>query len=593
MRGRRNRVNDKSDLSHGFTRIDTDRSVSIRMNPWLRFAEMCRMIDQSSKETLLNAAVSHWMHDLAAQGIITTDDELNVVQWNHWMEENTGKRANVVIGNNLLQLFPELTERRLDRNYKWALEGQVRVLSQALHGYLLSMPVLSSEHGYTQMQQAVRISPLSNEGRVIGTLTIIEDVTERVAREAELQAQIEARSRLLSSEKLARSEAERANRLKDEFLATISHELRNPLNAIMGWAHMLRLGKLTDANTERAVETIYRNAKSQAQLVADLLDVSRIISGKLRLDVGAVDLLFVVNAAIDSIRPAADAKGIRLQTTLDPTAGPISGDADRLQQIVWNLLTNAVKFTPRGGRIQVKAQRIDSHVEIVVSDSGVGISKEFLPYVFDRFRQADATSTRIHGGLGLGLSIVRQLVDLHGGSISVESEGEGKGATFTITLPFVGVVSNLKEAEPSHPIHSDDMISFEGLPSLQGLKVLVVDDEADTRELIREVLKECGSEVITSRSVAEALEALEQHKPDILISDLGMPDEDGYSLISKIRALPSERGGHIPAAALTAYARAEDRMRVLRSGFQFHLPKPVDSAELVTVVASLAGRAYK
>jgi len=550
------------------------------------------MTESSSKETLLNAAVLHWMHDLAAQGIVTTDSELNVVEWNHWMFDHTGKRRVEIIGRNLLELFPELTQRRLDRHYKWALEGKVSVLSQALHGYLLAMPAVSGKHGFTQMQQAVRVSPLSHEGRVIGTLTIIEDVTERVAREAELQAQIEERSRLLSSEKLARNEAERANRLKDEFLATISHELRNPLNAILGWAHMMRLGKLNEANMERAVETIYRNAKSQAQLVADLLDVSRIISGKLRLDVRTVDLISIVTAAIDSIRPAADAKSIRLQTMLDPAAGPISGDADRLQQIVWNLLTNAVKFTPKGGRIQVKLQRVDSHVEIVVSDSGVGISKEFLPHVFDRFRQADASTTRIHGGLGLGLSIVHQLVDLHGGTVAVQSEGEGKGATFTITLPFVGVISQ-KEAEAVHPTESAEILSFDGLPSLEGLKVLVVDDEADTGELIGEVLRECGSEVIITRSAAEALVALEHHKPDILISDLGMPDEDGYSLIEKIRALPSERGGNIPAAALTAYARAEDRMRVLRSGFQFHLPKPVDSAELVTVVASLAGRAYK
>jgi len=550
------------------------------------------MTETSSKSTLLNAAVLHWMHDLAAQGIATTDRELNVVEWNHWMEEHTGKQAATVIGKNLLELFPELRERRLDRHYKWALEGQVRVLSQALHGYLITMPAVSTAEGYAQMQQAVRISPLTHGDEVIGTLTVIEDVTERVAREAELQAQVEARSRLLASEKLARGEAERANRLKDEFLATISHELRNPLNAIMGWAHMLRRGKLTTANAERAVETIYRNAKSQAQLIADLLDVSRIISGKLRLDVRQVDLIAIISAAIDSIRPAADAKSIRLQTMLDPAAGPISGDADRLQQIVWNLLSNAVKFTPKGGRIQVRLQRIDSHVEIVVSDSGVGISKEFLPYVFDRFRQADASTTRIHGGLGLGLSIVHQLVDLHGGVVSVQSEGEEKGATFTISLPFVGVVSNQTDADAGQRAE-DEIISTEGLPSLEGLKVLVVDDEPDTRELIREVLQECGSEVITSHSVAEALEALEAHQPDILISDLGMPDEDGYSLISKIRALPAEQGGQIPAAALTAYARAEDRLRVLRSGFQFHLPKPVDSAELVTVVASLAGRVFK
>ena len=551
------------------------------------------MTETAEKEALLSAAVRHWMHELAAQGIFTTDSELNVVEWNHWMEKHTGKGAGDVLGKNLLALFPELAERRLDRHYKWALEGQVRVLSQALHSYLIAMTAVSGKHSYEQMQQAVRISPLSRDGAVIGTLTIIEDVTERVAREAELQDQIEERSRLLSSEKLARNDAERANRLKDEFLATISHELRNPLNAILGWAHMLRMGKLNPPTAERAIETIYRNAKSQTQLVADLLDVSRIISGKLRLDLRTVDLIQIVKAAMDSIRPAADAKGISLKTLLDPEAGPISGDADRLQQIVWNLLSNAVKFTPKGGRIQVKAHRVDSHVEIEVTDSGVGISKEFLPYVFDRFRQADASTTRIHGGLGLGLSIVHQLVDLHGGSASVRSEGEGKGATFTITLPFAGVVSSEKEPEAVVKAPPEEPLSLEGLPSLEGLKVLVVDDEADTRELIREVLKECGSEVILSRSAAEAFEALQQYHPDILISDLGMPDEDGYSLISKIRALPSERGGEIPAAALTAYARAEDRMRVLRSGFQFHLPKPVDSAELVTVVASLAGRAHK
>ncbi len=445
-----------------------------------------------------------------------------------------------------------------------------------------------------QMQQAVRISPLSHEGRVIGTLTIVEDVTERVAREAELQAQIEDRSRLLSNEKLARNEAERANRLKDEFLATISHELRNPLNAILGWAHMMRLGKLTPANVERAVETIYRNAKSQSQLVADLLDVSRIISGKLRLDVRTVDLISIVNAAIDSIRPAADAKNIRLQTMLDPAAGPISGDADRLQQIVWNLLTNAVKFTPKGGRIQVKVQRIDSHVEIVVSDSGVGINKDFLPYVFDRFRQADASTTRIHGGLGLGFrSFINWWIFMAALLSCKQRRGRKRRDLYRSICRSLAwsVVRRMLSRPNRRPAMRS--LSLDGLPSLEGLKILVVDDEADTRELIREVLKECGSEVITSGSAAEALAALDQHKPDILVSDLGMPDEDGYSLIAKIRALPAEQGGQIPAAALTAYARAEDRMRVLRSGFQFHLPKPVDSAELVTVVASLAGRAYK
>ena len=425
------------------------------------------------------------------------------------------------------------------------------------------------------------------------TLTIIEDVTERVAREAALETQLQSRSELLASEHQARTEAERANHLKDEFLATISHELRNPLNAILGWSNMLRSGKLTEANIVRAVETIHRNAKAQSQLIADLLDVSRIISGKLRLDVRMIDLNPVVNAAIDSVRPAADAKGIQLQTMLDSTAGPISGDGDRLQQIVWNPLSNAIKFTPKGGRIQVKVERIESHVEISVRDSGAGISKEFLPFVFDRFRQADASTTRVNGGLGLGLSIVRQLVELHGGTARVSSEGENKGATFIIILPFLSVISDHDEIDAVYPNDSDEAFSFEGMPSLAGLRILVVDDEQDTRELIREVLLECGSEVITAHSVAEALVALKTHHPSILISDLGMPDEDGYSLISKVRALPPDQGGLIPAAALTAYARAEDRMKVLRAGFQFHLPKPVDSAELVTVVANLAGRSVK
>jgi PAS domain S-box-containing protein len=543
-----------------------------------------------TKETLLNAAVLRWMHDLAAQGILTTDAELNVIGWNHWLEDNTERRAADVVGRNLLELYPELVERRLDRHYKLALEGQVSLLSQRLHGYLLAMPTISGRRAYAQMQQSVRISPLTHEGQVVGTLTIIDDVTERVAREAELQAQLEARTQLLASEKSAREAAEEANRLKDEFLATISHELRTPLTAIIGWSNMLRAGKLDGAAATRAVDIIYRNAQAQNQLTADLLDVSRIISGKLRLDVRRIDLPLVVEAALDAVRPAAEAKGVRLQSMIDPQAGPISGDADRLQQIIWNLLTNAVKFTPKGGGVQIKLERVDSHVEITVSDTGVGISQEFLPYVFDRFRQADAATTRLHGGLGLGLSIVRQLTELHGGTARVESEGEGKGATFVISLPFIAVRGEQGESEHVHPTSNDRHLLMNCLPELDGLRVLVVDDEQDTRDLLSALLKECGSEVTTASSAAEALEAVERVRPDVVVSDIGMPGEDGYALIAKIRALPAERGGQTPAAALTAYARVEDRLRVLRSGFQIHLPKPVEPAELVTVVANLAGR---
>jgi PAS domain S-box-containing protein len=548
---------------------------------------------RTNKETLLNAAVLRWMHDLTAQGVLMTDDELNILGWNQWLEEHAGRSAADVTGRNLLELYPELVERRLDRHYKWALEGQVRVLSQRLHGYLIAMPASLGENAFPQMQQSVRISPLTHEGRVIGTLTIIDDVTERVAREAELQAQLEARSRLLVSEQAAREEAEQANHLKDEFLATISHELRTPLTAIIGWSNMLRAGTLDETLSARAVETIYRNAQSQNQLIADLLDVSRIISGKLRLDVRTIELPAVIEAALDAVRPAAEAKGVRLQSLIDSLAGPISGDADRLQQIIWNLLTNAIKFTPPGGRVQVRLERVDSHVEITVSDSGIGINPEFLPYVFDRFRQADAATTRLHGGLGLGLSIVRQLTELHGGTARVESEGEGKGATFVISLPFIAVTGEYVEPERIRPTISGNGLQRECQPSLDGLRVLVVDDEQDARDLLRVVLENCGSQVTTAASAAEALDAIEALRPDVLISDLGMPGEDGYSLIAKVRALPAERGGRTPAAALTAYARVEDRLRVLRSGFQIHLPKPVEPVELVTVVASLAGRTSK
>ncbi len=549
--------------------------------------------DNPNKETLLNAAVLRWMHDLAAQGILMTDDELNILGWNQWLEEHTERKAADAVGRNLLELYPELVERRLDRYYKWALEGQVRVLSQRLHGYLIAMPTSLGKNAYGQMQQSVRISPLTHEGRIIGTLTIIDDVTERVTREAELQAQLEARTQLLASEKSAREEAEEANHLKDEFLATISHELRTPLTAIIGWANMLRAGNLDETTSVRAIETIYRNAHSQNQLIADLLDVSRIISGKLRLDVRTIELPSIIEAALDAVRPAAEAKSIRLQSVIDPLAGPISGDADRLQQIIWNLLTNAIKFTPKGGRVQVKLERVDSHVEITVSDSGVGISREFLPYVFERFRQADAATTRVYGGLGLGLSIVRQLTEMHGGAARVESDGEGKGATFIISLPFIAVTNGQVEPERIHPSAGYNSLMLDCPPSLVGLRVLVVDDEQDTRDLLSTVLEKCGCEVAMTASAAEALDTIETLRPDVLISDLGMPGEDGYSLIAKVRALPAERGGQTPAAALTAYARVEDRLRVLSSGFQIHLPKPVEPMELIIVVANLAGRTAK
>ena len=393
------------------------------------------------------------------------------------------------------------------------------------------------------------------------------------------------RARLLVLEQAARKQAEEANRTKDEFLATLSHELRTPLNAILGWVQVLRTGKLDPAAGARALETIERNARSQAQLIADLLDVSRIITGKLRLDFKPVELRRIIDSALETVRPAADAKGILLDISIGPLASPVLGDADRLQQVIWNLLSNAIKFTPRTGRVEVRVREEGGNAVIRVSDSGIGIRPDFLPYVFDRFRQAEGSITRTHGGLGLGLSIVRHLIELHGGTAEVESAGEGEGAIFSVRLPL--------RAE----LAGDDPLDRTGVTAglfstpdlLAGVRVVVVEDEADTRELLALSLQQCGAEVSAFGSVPEALASFDLAVPDVLLSDIGVPGEDGYSLIRKVRALPPALGGNVPAAALTAYARAEDRLRALEAGYQTHLAKPVDPAELIATVARLAG----
>jgi CheY-like chemotaxis protein len=392
----------------------------------------------------------------------------------------------------------------------------------------------------------------------------------------------------------ARSEAEMANGLKDEFLATVSHELRTPLNAMLGWARLLRAGKLDERRQVQALEVIERNALAQQQIIEDIIDVSRIITGKLRLAISPIELVPVVEAAIDSVKPSADAKGIRLQTLNDSATNLVLGDANRLQQVVWNLLSNAVKFTPRGGRVQVVVERVDSYVEVTVRDTGRGISKEFLPFVFERFRQADSSSTRQFGGLGLGLAIVRHLTELHGGMVGVSSPGEGQGATFSVKFPLAIIHDKADfpgKLEPRfHRSEETGAVSEYGL-SLEGIKVLAVDDEADARELLSVVLTERKAQVKTAASTKDALITVGEWKPDVLISDIGMPGEDGYALIHKLRALPAEQGGNIPAAALTAYARSEDRVKALAAGYQTHVTKPVEPSELVAVVASLAGRA--
>jgi len=402
---------------------------------------------------------------------------------------------------------------------------------------------------------------------------------------------LEKRQQLLASERDARTAAEDANRLKDDFLSTVSHELRTPLTAINGWAAMLRSGRLDAAQVDRAIEIIVRNAGSQKQIIDGLLDVSRIITGRMSLDVAPLKLGSVIEAAIEAVQPAVEAKGIQLSAMLDSTAETVSGDAERLQQVVWNLLSNAVKFAPKGGRVEVRLERADSHVEIAVADNGRGIKPEFLPYVFERFRQEDSGMNRQQGGLGLGLAIVRHIVEMHGGTVHAASEGPGKGATFTVALPIAAARPvSPEELRAKAPV---GRLAPENPPSLAGVRALFVDDEADARELIAMMLAHGGAEVRTAVSAPEALAVCDEWRPDVLISDIGLPGEDGYTLMKKLRARESERGGHIPAIALTAYGRREDCLRALSVGYERHIPKPVDPEELLAVVASLTNRIEK
>ena len=418
----------------------------------------------------------------------------------------------------------------------------------------------------------------------------IRDVADALAIAADERTSGEAqREQLLRREQQARAAAEAANRAKDEFLAVLSHELRTPLNAVYGWARLLQAGQIRDETAERALDAIVRNSNAQVQLIDDLLDVSRVVSGKMRLDVRPVDLRTVIEGALDAVRPAAEAKAIRLQSVLDPRAAPITGDAGRLQQVIWNLLMNAVKFTPKGGRVQIHLQRVNSHVEVVVGDSGQGIAPDVLPFIFDRFRQADSSSTRAHTGLGLGLALVKHLVELHGGRVSVHSPGERQGATFIVSLPLTiaeipsGPVPRLHPTAPT----------IGSLPPglrLDGLRVLVVDDDPNALDLAAAILTGAGATVKTCLSAPEALAVLPQWRPDVLVSDIEMPGEDGYSLIRKVRALDSDQGGNTPAVALTAYGRIQDRMLSLTAGYSMHVPKPVDPGELATIIASVAAR---
>jgi PAS domain S-box-containing protein len=468
--------------------------------------------------------------------------------------------------------------------------------------------------GHLPVTSYLAVSVFARSGEVIGGLffghekaNVFNERDERVVEALAAQASVAMENaQLLDATRRERAKAEatahenerllaqatEANRLKDDFLAVVSHELRTPLNAITGWSSLLLSDRMQSEEARRsAIETINRNARAQAQIVEDILDISRIISGKLRLDVRLINPASVIETAVESARPAADAKNIRLQVLLDPAAAPVSGDPDRLQQVVWNLISNAVKFTPKDGRVQIRLERVNSHVEITVSDTGQGISKDFLPHVFEHFRQKDSSTSRRNGGLGLGLSIARQIVEMHGGSVSAASPGEGEGSTFVVTLPLAIVHRESfepKEESRVHPKADSGAIGFDCQPELAGLRVLVVDDEPDARELLTTVLEQCSAEVLTVGTAAETLEKIGEFKPHILVSDIGLPGVDGYDLIRQVRAKEkSENARRIPAVALTAYARADDRMKALAAGFQMHVSKPVEPAELAAVIASL------
>jgi signal transduction histidine kinase/CheY-like chemotaxis protein len=493
-------------------------------------------------------------------------------------------------------------------------EGTIRiadVLADPRYGQMA--PHHGMPPGHLPVRSFLSVPVVSRGGDVIGGLFfahpetgVFTQRTERLIEGVAAQAAVaidnarlyedvrraaEERKALLEAERAARAEAERVSLVKDEFLATLSHELRTPLNAILGWSQILRSRGFGDEELTEGLEVIERNAKAQTQLIEDLLDMSRIISGKVRLDVQRVDLQDVVKAAVASVRHSADAKDIRLTVVTDPLAGPVRGDPSRLQQCFWNLLSNAIKFTPRGGKVQVGLERVNSHLEVCVVDNGQGIKPEFLPHVFERFRQADSSTTRSHGGLGLGLSIVKSLVEMHGGTVRAKSGGAGQGATFCIELPVMVVDPPEPAARREHPRGiAYNAAAAADHPSLEGIRVLAVDDEPDARTLLRRVLEACGARVFVASSAKEGMALLRRERPDMIVSDIGMPGEDGYEFIRQVRMLSPEDGGRTPAAALTAFARAEDRTRALRAGYQTHVAKPVEPTELTAVVASLATR---
>ena len=506
-----------------------------------------------------------WFENHATHGLFTTDRDLRIRTWNKWLAGATGLQPDAVVGELLMDIIPSLSERGFDAYYHDALGGEVRILSHTLHRYLV--PCAQPDGG--MMPQTVRIAPLMDGDAVVGTITLVGDVSERVAVEKQLRAQIAAAEE-------ARAQAEAASRAKDEFLATLSHEIRTPLSAVLGWTHLLKVREPDSATIKRAVDVIERNAKSQLALISDMLDMARISSGKVRLELTDVNMTQVVTAAIDAVRPAADAKNIRLVADLPPGSATVSGDSDRLLQVSWNVLSNAVKFTGDGGMVVVSLRSDDNGTHLTVADTGQGIDAKFLSQVFERFKQADTSAGRRTGGLGLGLALVKDLVAMHGGSVEAASPGPGLGSTFTINLPNRVEASEMSSARPAaKPLAT----------TLDGVRVLIVEDDPDAREIAERSITDAGGSIVSAGTAMDALAALSNSAttPQVLVSDIGLPGTDGYALLKAIRELPSERG-LIPAIAVTAYASDADAKQAFQKGFVAHITKPYNPAALVAAV---------
>ncbi|MEO8876460.1 MAG: ATP-binding protein [Polyangiaceae bacterium] len=511
--------------------------------------------------------------------VVATDREGQVTFLNPVAERLMGWSSAEATGKNIhdtLNLIQEQT-RETARNPLDRALAEGRMIGIANHTLLV-------RRDGTEIPIDDNAAPVRNvNGLVTGAVLVFRDITEERTIMTE-------RAKLFDEQRVARENAEKATHAMDQFLATVSHELRTPLNAILGWTRLLQSEQIQETQRAKALATIERNAVAQAQLINDLLDVSRIISGKMRLDLVPVELVSVVEAALDVVRPAAAAKDVALRALIDPGASHVTGDSARLQQVTWNLLSNAVKFTPKGGHVEVQLVRVESFIELAVTDNGAGIAADFLPHVFERFRQADGASTRSNSGLGLGLAITKNIVELHGGTIRVESAGLGKGASFIVRLPMSSVrAEDARRRVADHP-KVEGELPFDCPPEIVGLKILVVDDEEDAREMLVTMLRQCHALVESAGSVAEAMITFERELFAVIISDLGMPSEDGYSLIKRVRTSAAPKASRTPVVALTAYARAEDRTRALRAGFNSHVAKPIEPSELLAVIASLVER---